>query len=150
MKRLLFLILALVLAAPGCSMLGLGGEKPKPQLELVNYGLYKNGALAMTTEAAPKKLGTTFGFRFKVLDAGQSGEMSVKTVTLTPGYIDPASNQVVHKTERVDTVKAGETYDCMFTFQYEYEMATGDWTLEVTTKGGQSIKKVFSIYSDKM
>jgi len=150
MKRLLYLVLALVLAAPGCSMLGLGGESPKPQLELVNSGLYKNGALVMTTEAAPKKLGTTFGFRFKVLDAGQSGEMSVKTVTLTPGYIDPASNQVVHRTERVDTVKAGEIYDCMFTFQYEYEMATGDWTLEVTTKSGQSIKKVFSVYSEKM
>jgi hypothetical protein len=150
MKRLILVVLALVLAAPGCSMLGLGGDKEKPQLEMVDHGLYRGGALAMTTEAAPKKLGTTFGFRFKVLDAGSSGEMAVKTVTLTPGYIDPGTNQVVHKTERVDTVKTGEIYDCMFSFQYEYEMATGDWTLEVQTKNGQSLKQVFSVYSEKM
>lgn len=153
MKRLLAILPILCLLLASCSstmhFFGLGGkeEKPKePTIALIDYGIYENGSLTTVTTAVPRKLGTTFGLRFKTL-APAGGTSKVKVTTTSPGLIDPAKNEVVFKNETVVTVETGKEYNCTFTFEKEWEMATGDWTLTAEAEDGTSIKKTFQVFN---
>jgi len=152
-KRLLALLPILCLLLASCSstlnFFGFGSkeEKPKePTIVLVDYGIYENGALTTVTSAVPRKLGTTFGMRFKTLKP-EGGSSKVKIVTTSPGLIDPSKKEVVFKTETTTDVATGKEYNCTFTFSKEWEMATGDWTLTAVAEDGTSVKKTFQVFN---
>lgn len=100
------------------SFFGLGGKEEKsqePTIVLVDYGTYDaNGALTLSTTSIPRKLGTTFGLRFRTLKP-EGGTSKVKIVTASPGLIDPSKNAVVFSTETVADVATGKEYNCTFT-----------------------------------
>ena len=153
MKRLLALLPVLCLLLASCSstlgFFGLGGKdkkEPEPSIVLVDYGIYENGALTTATTSVPRKLGTTFGLRFRTIKP-ENGTSKVKVVTTSPGVIDPSKNAVVFSTESVTDVVTGKEYNCTFTFEKEWEMATGDWTLTATAADGTSIKKTFQVFN---
>ncbi|MFP5258421.1 MAG: DUF3859 domain-containing protein [Acidobacteriota bacterium] len=153
MKRLLAILPVLCLLLASCSStLGFFGfgdkeEKPKePTIVLVDYGIYEKGALALSTTNVPRKLGSTFGMRFRTLKP-VGGSSKVKIVTATPGLIDPAKNAVTFSTESVETVVTGEEYNCTFTFEKEWEMASGEWTLTAIAEDGTQVKKTFQVFN---
>jgi len=122
-------------------------EKSKePTIVLVDYGIYENGVLTTASTAVPRKLGTTFGMRFRTL-APAGGTSQVRIVTASPGLIDPNKNAVVFSTETTADVVTGKEYHCTFTFEKEWEMATGDWTLTATAADGTSVKKTFQVFN---
>lgn len=128
---------------------GLGGGEPKPQeptIVMVDFGIYENGALALSTTSVPRKLGSTFGMRFRTLKP-EGGSSKVKIVTASPGLIDPSKNAVVFTTESVETIVTGKEYHCTFTFQKEWEMASGDWTLTAIAEDGTQVKKTFQVFN---
>lgn len=153
MKRLLAILPVLCLLLASCSStLGFFGfgdkeEKPKdPTIVLVDYGIYQNGALALSTTNVPRKLGSTFGMRFRTLTPA-GGSSKVKIVTATPGLIDPAKNAVTFTTESVENVVTGQEYNCTFTFEKEWEMASGEWTLTAIAEDGTQVKKTFQVFN---
>lgn len=152
-KSLAVLIVASFLLA-SCSMLkyvGLGGE-PKPEekvIEILDFGLYENGVLSTQTTSIPKELGQTFGFRFKILKP-EGGQVQASIITSSPGMINPEKNEVEFKSETSDTLEVGKEYHCTYTFEKEWEMVSGDWTLEVRTADGATVSKVFQVYNPKM
>lgn len=153
MKRLLAILPVLCLLLASCSstlgFFGLGNKEAKPQepsIVLVDYGIYENGTLTTVTTSVPRKLGTTFGMRFRTLKP-EGGMSKVKIVTASPGLIDPSKNAVVFNTETVADVTTGKEYHCTFTFEKEWEMATGDWTLTAVAEDGTSIKKTFQVFN---
>ena len=154
MKRLIAILPVLCLLLASCSstlhFFGLGSkeEKPKePTIVLVDYGTYDaNGALTLSTTSIPRKLGTTFGLRFRTLKP-EGGTSKVKIITASPGIIDPAKNAVVFNTETSVDVQTGKEYNCTFTFEKEWEMASGDWTLTAVAEDGSSIKKTFQVFN---
>lgn len=154
MKRLLAVLPVLCLLLASCSstlnFFGFGGKEDKPQeptIVLVDYGIYDaNGVLTTVTTAVPRKLGTTFGMRFRTLKP-EGGSSKVKIVTASPGLIDPAKNAVVFNTESATDVQTGKEYNCTFTFEKEWEMATGDWTLTAVAADGTSVKKTFQVFN---
>ena len=153
MKRLLAILPVLCLLLASCSstlnFFGLGSKEEKPQepsIVLVDYGIYENGTLATVTNAVPRKLGTTFGMRFRTLKP-EGGTSKVKIITASPGLIDPSKNAVVFSNETVTDVVTGKEYHCTFTFEKEWEMATGDWTLTAVAEDGSSIKKTFQVFN---
>ena len=128
---------------------GIGGSEPKPQeptIVMVDFGIYENGALTLSTTSVPRKLGSTFGMRFRTLKP-EGGSSKVKIVTATPGLIDPSKNAVVFSTESVETIVTGKEYHCTFTFQKEWEMASGDWTLTAIAEDGTQVKKTFQVFN---
>jgi len=145
---LVFPILALFLSS--CSVLNIfGGDEPAPPpqtLEIVDFGIYDGNTLALQTDSVPKKLGTTFGFRF-MAKAPEGGQASIKIITTSPGMINPARKEVEFKTETTDTIQVGPQYNCLFTFEQEWEMVSGDWTLEVVAEDGSTVKKIFQVYN---
>jgi len=152
-KRLLAILPVLCLLLASCSstlnFFGLGSkeEKPKePTIVLVDYGIYENGVLATVTNSVPRKLGTTFGLRFRTLKP-ENGTSKVKITTASPGLIDPSKNAVVFSTETDADVVTGKEYHCTFTFEKEWEMASGDWTLTAVAEDGSSIKKTFQVFN---
>jgi len=153
-KRLLAILPVLCLLLASCSstmnFFGLGGKDEKPQeptIVLVDYGIYDaNGTLSLSTTSVPRKLGTTFGMRFRTLKP-EGGTSKVKIVTASPGLIDPSKNAVVFNTEAVTDVATGKEYNCTFTFEKEWEMASGDWTLTATAEDGSSVKKTFQVFN---
>lgn len=153
MKRLIALLPVLCLLLASCSstlnFFGFGGkeEKPKePTIVLVDYGIYENGKLVTVSSSVPRQLGVTFGMRFKTLKP-EGGSSKVKIITTSPGLIDPTKKEVVFKTESVTTVETGKEYNCTFTFEKEWEMATGDWTLTAVAEDGSSVKKTFQVFN---
>lgn len=154
MKRLLATLPILCLLLASCSstlnFFGFGGEEKKPQepsIVLVDYGIYDaNGTLVLSTTSVPRKLGTIFGLRFRTLKP-EGGVSKVKIITASPGIIDPAKNSVVFNTETTADVTTGKEYNCTFTFEKEWEMASGDWTLTAVAEDGTSVKKTFQVYN---
>jgi hypothetical protein len=152
-KRLIAILPVLCLLLASCSstmsFFGLGGKEDKPKeptIVLVDYGIYENGALTTVTNSVPRKLGTTFGLRFRTLKP-EGGTSKVKITTTSPGLIDPSKNAVVFSTETVADVVTAKEYHCTFTFEKEWEMASGDWTLTATAEDGTSIKKTFQVFN---
>jgi hypothetical protein len=149
-KRLLLVLPILALLLASCSGFNLFGDDeppPPPQsLEIVDFGIYTGNPLSLQTEAVPKKLGTTFGFRF-VAKAPEGGQARIRIITTSPGMINPAKKEVEFKAETTDTIQVGPQYNCLFTFEQEWEMVSGDWTLEVVAADGSTVKKTFQVYN---
>lgn len=124
-------------------MLGFG-DSPN-QLEIVEYGIFKNGALVKQTNGIPREMGTSFGFRFKLKDA-KAGPMKARIVTATPGLLDPSKpkTQMDYVTEL--TIQPGQTYDVIFTFSEPWEMVSGHWELKVETQKGEVLSQTFEVY----
>lgn len=150
MKRMVFVLPILTLFLASCSGFNLfGGDEPPPppqSVQIVDFGIYDGNTLAMQTESVPKKLGTTFGFRFTVAKP-EGGQAKIRIITTSPGMINPAKKEVEFKTETTDTVQVGTQYNCLFTFEQEWEMVSGDWTLEVVAEDGSTAKKTFQVFN---
>jgi hypothetical protein len=141
MRKVLVILLPFFLTA--CSMMGFG-DTPK-QLEIVEYGIFKNGALVKQTNGVPREMGASFGFRFKIVDA-KAGPVKARIITATPGLLDPSKpkTQMDYVTEL--TIQPGQTYDVIFTFSEPWEMVEGHWELKVETQKGEVLSQTFEIY----
>ncbi len=150
MKRLSLVLPILALFLASCSSLNIfGSDEPAPPpqtLEIVDFGIYEGNTLSLQTESVPKKLGITFGFRF-VAKAPEGGQTAIRIITTSPGMINPAKKEVEFKAETTDTIQVGPQYNCLFTFEQEWEMVSGDWTLEVVAADGSTVKKTFQVYN---
>jgi hypothetical protein len=145
MRKIFLVLLPLLFAA--CSMLGMG--EPSNQLEVVEYGIFKNGTLVTQTDGVPLELGESFGFRFKVKDS-KAGGVKAKIITNTPGLIDPSKSKAQMDYVTEITLQAGQPYDVFFTFSQPWEMVTGKWKLRVETEKGEVLSHDFDVYNPTM
>ncbi|MFP5221157.1 MAG: DUF3859 domain-containing protein [Acidobacteriota bacterium] len=145
MRTLSVILLSVLLAS--CSMLGMG--EPSNQLEIVEYGIFRNGVLVKQTTGVPREMGSSFGYRFKVKDP-KAAAIKAKIITATPGLIDPALNKVQQEFVTETTLQAGETYEVIFTFSQPWEMVQGSWELRVETDKGEVLSQKFDVYKPQM
>lgn len=142
MRYLGALFLLALLSA--CSMFGSGEDKQT--LVITQYGLYKNGQLAMTTEAVPVALGATFGCRFKYVGEKGAGPVKATVTTSSPGMVDPATGLILPDNVDHLTLEPGREYEVFFTFKQTWEMVSGPWVFKVATEKGETLEKSFDVF----
>jgi len=142
MRVVSILLLSILLAS--CSMIGLG-EAPK-RLEIVEYGIFKDGVLAKSTTGVPREPGVCFGMRVRVKDA-KGGPVKARIVTATPGLIEPGADKPRLEYVAELTLSPGQTYDVFFTVSQPWEMVSGHWQLRVETTEGETLSQEFELYS---
>lgn len=145
MRTFSVILLSVLLAS--CSLLGMG-EAPS-QLEIVEYGVFKNGVLVKQTTGVQREMGASFGFRFKVKDP-KAGTIKARIVTATPGLVDPARNKVQTEFVTEADIQPGQTYEVIFTFSEPWEMVLGEWELRVETDKGETLTRKFDVYKPVM
>jgi hypothetical protein len=136
----------LLVLLSACSMLGLGGEEKK-NLEITQYGIFKNDQLTLTTEAVPVELGVTFGFRFKYAQPQGAGPVKATVTTSSPGILAPGQAKIQTDFVNNITLEPGREYDVFYTFRQPWEMVSGPWDLKVTTEKGDTVAKTFDVYN---
>lgn len=140
MRKILLPLLLLMLS--GCAMLGM---EDTPKLAVTESGIFKNGKLIQATQGIPRDPGSTFGFRFKVVDA-KAGPLKARVTTATPGLLEPGKDAVQREYVSAVTLQPGQEYDVFFTFTQPWEMVTGPWEMRVETERGDVLSQTFTVY----
>jgi hypothetical protein len=106
-----------------------------------------NITLAATTHTIPAQIGVRFGFHFTL-----SGEPDGATVTLhevtifpAPGLTNPSTQQTKAKSEFDWTAILGKTTFKGYTFQHDWELVPGTWTLQVWYQGRELAEQSFNV-----
>ena len=129
------------------TIFGAGCAKPKvTSFEMIDYGvmsydineikdnssvaggtinILKNERIKQRTNQIPAKIGTLFGFIFKVNGEPKGHEIKIKKVSLTPELSDPIQNKVFTRNEFETNKKIGSIYSRSYMFNYEWELVPG-------------------------
>jgi hypothetical protein len=125
------------------------GRVATPNVTTGAINQVKDATLLRQTKDVPAEAGLTFGFRYRVTGSNQGDPVTLKMVTRFPpqGLRDPG-RQTTHfvneyKSERV----VGETALRTYTFDYSWEVVTGDWTLEIWLGDQKLAERTFHVYS---
>jgi hypothetical protein len=161
--KALFLVCALLLIAP------LAQAQEIERIEVLEYGLYQRGDVVgelppspngigrsqvngikhlRTTRRVPARLGTSFGFRFRVhgKPIGEVGDL-VQVLILPP---EGLKSEISGKTVTRDAfstqhVIGGEDFMTM-SFDYRWELVPGIWTVQLWSGRRKLAEQSFEVY----
>lgn len=157
-------ILALLLLA--CAGAAQSQTARVDRVDIADYGLYTaeviraerdaQGLLRSTsgniqhtqsTRTVPAQLGVRFGFRFKVVGAPDGAEVRLREITTFPagGLRKPGSSQPLTRSERMLTVKIGQTGYNAYKFDDPWELVPGVWTMELWHEGAKVASLAFTV-----
>ena len=146
--RVLVPLLWLLTAIAGAA----GAQAQVQRLDVTDYGLYtldreisgrdpqgislgtaSNIKHTATQRTVPAQIGTTFGFRYRVVGKPTGGTVDLKKVIVfpSPGLQTPSSSTPVSKAEFNVEATIGETNSELYTLEDNFELLPGTWTLEM-------------------
>jgi hypothetical protein len=137
-------------------------------IEIVDWGIYRTGnivryadprspsgesyltesiRLDQATTTIPALVGMTFGLRFKVVGSPERAPVVLKTVVRFPkeGVTNPATGKKFLSAEFEASALVGETTWEAYTLDYEWEVVTGPWTMEIWHGGRKIAEKTFMV-----
>jgi hypothetical protein len=99
----------------------------------INKAAASNVRHAATMRTIPAQLGTTFGFRYKVIGKPDGATVTLRKVIIfpSPGLQTSASSERVPKAEFTVEAKIGETNSELYTLEDTFELVAGTWVLEM-------------------
>ena len=123
------------------------------KVEIVEFGLYQRGEVVghqpatanafgratvtgwkhlSTTRKVPARVGTTFGFRYKVVGSPAGEIVPILQATLLPpqGVKSPSGTRPFTRDVFQGYAEIGGEDTWMFTFDYPWEMVAGIWTVQ--------------------
>lgn len=103
--------------------------------------------LLETTNRVPARIGTVFGFRYKIIGHRPGRMMSIKRQILCPTIINPENNKKYDIMELTETGHLAK--DILFNgykFDYNWELASGEWTIRIINEGKILAEKTFMIF----
>jgi hypothetical protein len=167
MPRLLPLSLVLlVLAGPRGAQ---ADEAPRiDRIEIVEWGIYEfdpraripapdsatgrstlvdNLRLRRATTTIPALVGMNLGVRFRVVGSPAGARARLKFVTRFPsqGLTSPADGRTFAKSDYYSDVFVGETTYRGYSFDRDWEVEAGPWTLELWHDGRKLAEKRFMV-----
>src|SRR5262245_34581051 len=123
------------------------GEVVSPHSVTGTTNLVNSVRLQQATTTVPALVGMTFGLRFKVAGSPPGARGNLKCVTRLPsqGVTNPAKGKTFCTSEfQSDAVIGGITYRG-YTLDYDWEVETGPWTLEIWHDGRKLAEKTFIV-----
>jgi len=100
-----------------------------------------------TTTTIPALVGLTFGFRYKVVASSPGASLNLKCVIRFPrqGLTNPAKAKTFFIEESDSpAVAEGIRFDG-YTLDYDWEVETGPWTVEIWHEGRKLAEKTFIV-----
>jgi len=163
MRRLLAVATALALLALS-SMASSSARADQPRVEIIDYGVYATGErttvpmpisvsgkmnlvahvrLTEKTSEVLGQLGTSFGFRYRVLGVPTGANVTIRT--LHPRLTNPETGKSMNYGEREQQVSdSGERYTG-YSFDSSYEIAEGEWTFQIIYEGRLIAEQKFKV-----
>jgi hypothetical protein len=148
MRRVFAFAVLVVLAWPVLAV------AEQPRVEILDHGTYETGArtsvpmpisvsgrmnlvshvrLLQETREVLGQLGTSFGFRYRVLGVPAGAVVTIRT--RHPRLTNPETGRSMDYGEREQAVTAGEERYTGFSFDATYEIAEGDWSFQIIYRG---------------
>ncbi len=123
------------------------GVRAAPLAVTGTTNLVKNVRLQQTTTTIPALVGMKFGFRFQVVGSPPGATVNLKCITRFPsqGVTNPAKDKTFSSSEfHSDAVIGTITYRG-YSFDYDWEVEPGPWTLEIWHNGRKLGEKTFMV-----
>ena len=161
--KTLFLICALLLAAPAVQAQAI------ERVEVTEFGLYERGEVIgelppspngigrsevagakhlRTTRRVPARLGTSFGFRYRVVGKPEGEISSLTQVLILPpaGMQSAISGKTVTRDFFPVPARIGEEDFMMMSFDYRWELVPGIWTVQLWSGQRKLAEQSFEIF----
>lgn len=140
------LLLVTALFVSGCGMFG--SEEPAAPakvIEVGQVGLFDGDYFLQETTTVPGRVGTTFGFGFRILSSKNGKDMAVRIITKNPGMPDAVTGKLSYVQEAGEVLDIGKYFQCTFTFEKPSDIVPGTWVLEVVGENGDKASRTFTV-----
>jgi hypothetical protein len=123
------------------------GDIPNPRSPAGKSYLAANIRLQHTTTTIPALVGLTLGFRYKVVGSPLGARVDLRYVIRFPrqGLTNPASGKTFASTQLDSPTIVGGIRFEGYTFDYDWEVETGPWTLEIWHGDRKLAEKTFMV-----
>jgi len=126
----------------------------QPRVEIIDFGAYATGSrttipmpisvsgrmnlvdhvrLTEKTREIMGQLGTSFGFRYRVLGVPSGATITVRT--LHPRLTNPETGKTMNYGEREQEASPGSERYTGYSFDASYEIAEGEWAFQILYEG---------------
>jgi hypothetical protein len=99
----------------------------------INKAAASNVRHAATMRTIPAQLGTTFGFRYKVMGKPNDAPVDLRQIVIfpPPGIVPSRSSKPIAQDEFALHTKIGQTSYASYTLEDSFELVPGSWTVEI-------------------
>ncbi len=123
------------------------GEVPAPDSPSGTRNVIDNIRLQQETTTVPALVGMKFGYRFKVVGRDPGALVRLKYVARFPrqGLTNPAKGKTFATSEFYSEAVVGEVTYRGYSFDFDWEVETGPWNLEIWHEGRKLAEKTFLV-----
>ena len=99
----------------------------------INKAAASNVRHAATMRAVPAQIGTTFGFRYKLIGTPPDFPVELRQVIIfpSPGLMPSPTFPPIMQDEFMLQTRIGETSYASYTLEDRFELVPGTWTIEI-------------------
>jgi hypothetical protein len=103
--------------------------------------------LIKTTTTVPARIGSQFGFRYRVIGQANGAIVNLKRIILVPqpGMRNPATGNTTVRDEYAYQKAIGGTGFASYALDDEWEVVPGTWTIEIWDGNGKLASKSFDL-----
>jgi hypothetical protein len=102
--------------------------------------------LVVETNTIPAKLGTKFGFRYRIVGSSWGAPIAIKVVTLYPpaGAVSPKMG-LIHSASLLKTAHIGASNAIAYSADEPWEMVPGVWTIQLWIGDKKFAERTFNM-----
>ena len=130
----------------GTYMVDLSSPERNKSLPLGERRAVKKERLIEHTDKIPSILGTNFGFSYTIKGFPKGTAINLVKKVLFPEMQDPSNKESYDASEWTSEEKIGETAYIGYGFDYEWEMASGEWTFQIFYENRKLGEKRLIVY----
>ncbi len=107
-----------------------------------------NFVLLQSTTNVPARVGTRFGFRYRILGQPRNAPITLTMVGIHPSFTNPKTGKTATRDEYQLQSWIGDTYTC-YSLDEDWELIPGKWTFEVWHEGKKLCEQSFMVVADQ-